>query len=123
MPFPDLINMGFTAKEDSKFFDETPVDPALRKEFEGGFVSTRPRFTRAPPILITTGFTDISDLDKELIYELYNLVRGGSGPIGYTHPVSAELFTVRIVRPIKAKYAGIGGFHRWDIASIELETI
>lgn len=123
MPFPELNALGFTASEDSKYFDETQADPAIRKEFDGGFVSTRPRFTRAPPRQITTGFTDINNANKELLFDLYDLARGGSAAVAYIHPVSGETLSVRITKPIKAKYVGMGGNHRWDVASIQLETI
>jgi hypothetical protein len=125
MPIPQLDALGFTTREDSKFFEENPVDPAIRKEFEGGFVSSRPRFTRTM-MVFTTGFTDMLDADKVILMGpsgFYDLVRGGSGSFGYIHPVSGDVFTVRFKQPLKAKYVGMGGTHRWDVNPIELEIL
>ncbi len=113
---------GFSAKEDSKYFDEKLVDPAIRKEIEGGFVSTRRRFTRSVRE-ITTGFTDISEENKQRFFDYVETVGGGSASFPYIHPVTGESLTVRFKDTPSAKYAGMGGNHRWDIANIKLETV
>jgi hypothetical protein len=123
MPFPQLQALGFTASEDSSKFSETPVDPAIRGEFEGGFISTRPRFTRPDLEVITTGFTDISDADWRRLRDFYRAARGGSSSFYYIHPVTDELLTVRFLKPLKASYVGMGGNHRWDIGDLELEIV
>lgn len=124
MPFPGLISLGFTAKEDSKYLTETPNNPVIRGEYEGGYVVTRPRYTRAPTNKITTGFTDISNADKVIFFNYYAAMRGGSNSFTYNHPVSGEAMTVRFGEtPPVAKYAGMGTNFRWDIADIDLEQV
>lgn len=123
MSFPALNLLGFTAKEDSKHFRENQKDPTIRKEFDGGFVSTRSRYTRPPPRIITTGFTDISDANKVLLMNFYTAQRGGAVSFTYIHPVSGESLTVRFAEPFEASYAGMGFNRRWDIAPIKLETV
>lgn len=123
MPIPGLVSLGFTASEDSKYMEEKPNDPAIRKEMEGGFVVSRPRFTRAPTTVITTGFTDISNADKVRLMNFYASMGGGSASFSYTHPVSNDLLTVRFAEAPAPKYAGMGGNHRWDVPNIKLETV
>jgi len=123
MPFPGLNATGFTALEDSKYFSDVPVDPAMTQEIEGGWEVSRPRYTRAPARVITTGFTDITDAQKTLLFNYYAAMRGGSASFSYLNPVSGETMTVRFAKPPKAEYAGMGGTHRWDIKNIELKQV
>lgn len=123
MPIPDLTNSGFTAKEDSQFFEITYIEPAIKKEFEGGFVVTRPRFTRMAPRQITTGFTDIDNTNYQKLQDFYVAMRGGSIPFVYNHPISGEAITVRFESPIKGKYVGMGSTRRWNIPSITLTEV
>ena len=124
MPIPDLVALGFTAKEDSKYLQEEPADPTIRHESEGGFVMTRARYTRAPTVTITTGWTDISDADKRLLMTFYGTVaRGGAAAFSYVHPVSGDILTVRFKEPPRPKYAGVGATYRWDVPDVKLETI
>lgn len=123
MPFPGLTSLGFTAKEDSKYFTETQTDPTIRGEYEGGFVVTRPRFTRVPPRVITTGFSDLTDTQKQLLFTYYENMRGGAISFTYNHPVTNAAMTVRFREPFTAKYVGVGTTYRWDVADIKLEQI
>lgn len=123
MPIPSLTSTGFTAKEDSKYLSEDPKDPTMRAEAEGGFVMTRARFTRAPPRVVKTGFTNISEADRAKLKAFYDAQRGGAGSFGYTHPVSGESLTVRFAEPPRFRYAGVGATFRWDVPDIKLEEV
>jgi hypothetical protein len=113
----------FAAREDSAQFQEERRDPTIRKEFEGGFVVTRPRYTRPPARVITTGFTSISQLDYNLLMTYWNAKRGGSVSFPYTHPTTGETLTVRFLEPLRAKYVGMGNTRLWDVHGIKLETV
>lgn len=123
MPIPELTALGFTAKEDSSYFMEEVKDPTIRKEMEGGFVQTRARFTRPAPFVFSTGWTDIPQAQKAIFQAFFNSKRGGANSFTYIHPVSGDSFTVRFSVMPSYKYAGIGGFHRWDIANVKLEQV
>jgi hypothetical protein len=123
MPIPALDATGFLAREDSQFFKEAPADPAMRKEIEGGFAITRPRYTRAPPITFTTGWTDISDADKKRLMTFYANQRGGSNSFDYVHPIDGHTVQVRFVGKVEPEYAGFGGNHRWNIKNVTLEIV
>lgn len=121
MSFPGMT--GFTAKEDSAQFEEERVNPAIRKEFEGGFVATRPRYTRAPSRRITTGFTNISQADYDVLCAYWDTKRGGAISFSYIHPTTGQTLTVRFAEPLKAKYVGMGNTKLWDVHGIVLETV
>lgn len=120
MSFPSIS--GFTAREDSSLFSKKLVNPAIRKELEGGFVSTRRRYTRTV-YEITTGFTNISHADHLLFEAFVAAVGGGAGSFTYINPVTSESLTVRFKDTPTASYAGLGGVHRWDYKDIKLETV
>lgn len=123
MAFPEIEANGLVAREDSAQFEEEYLNPAIRKEFEGGFVATRPRYTRPPARKITTGFTAISQADYARLVNYWNAKRGGSVSFPYIHPTTGETLTVRFVEPLKAKYQGMGQTRLWDIHGIVLETV
>lgn len=123
MPFPVLISSGFTAKEDSAKFSVEPIDQSIQYETEGGVFLSRPRNTRDPGEIITTGFTDITDSDYNKLLAFYKQMRGGSDTFTYVHPVSEVNMTVRFHKPFKAKYSGAGIRKRWDINDLTLRTL
>lgn len=109
-------------KQDSAQFDESYEDSTIRGKTEGGYVSTRPRYTRAPSRLFTTGFTDLSDADK-ITLENYWLVNQGHGLVQYTHPVSSVVYTVRMTSPPIFKYVGMGSTRRWNCTGLTLRQV
>lgn len=116
--FPTL-----SKKQDSKYFSVTSEDPAMRTEMEGGYVATRPRHTRAPRQTYTTGFTDISEVDRLALKAFWDARHGGSESFVWTNPVTTVATTVRFSGPLDFKYKGFGGNHRWDITNIKLEDV
>ena len=124
MPFPEMnSSLGFAETEDSQYFEESSTDPTLRLETDGGYVLTRPRFTRKPRKLITTGFSFISESSKNIIQAYYDAKRGGSESFPYLHPTTGVTLTVRFKSPPKFKYVGFGYLRAWDVKSIELEQV
>jgi hypothetical protein len=124
MPFPTLeANGSFLVREDSSQFEEERVDPAIRKEFEGGFVATRPRYTRAPATKITTGFTNMTQTEYAILQSFWDAKRGGSISFTYIHPTTSASLTVRFAAPLKGKYVGMGNTKLWDVHGIQLETV
>lgn len=120
---PDVLN----DRHDSQKFKETHrADPAMPFETEGGWVLTRPRYTRPTPILYSLGFTDISDTDKQIIQQLYSDTHGGSLIISdWEHPTSGVLVNVRFKQGSIPQYTyrGRGGNHRWDVSGVQLEEV
>lgn len=109
-------------KQDSKYFDFMQEDVAIVGSMEGGYDITRPRTTRKPRRIFTTGFTHITELRRHILESFYN-EHGKYKSFLWTNPVSLEEMTVRIVEWPKAKYVGIGGYHVWDWSGIKLKEV
>lgn len=123
MPIPALTALGFTNAEDSSKYIETPIDPVLAKETEGGLIITRRRFTRNPGMDISFAYTDLNDTDKQILDAFYKSVFGGVEAFIYTHPITDISILVRFKSPYSAQYIGLGGYHRWDVANVNLRTV
>lgn len=105
-PFNDI--------QDSKFFGEMPEDPAVRVEIEGGYEITRPRFTRSPRRVYTSGHTMLTNAQKLTLSAFWDTVKGGSVVFDWTHPTTAVVYAVRFTKQVTFKYVGVGGVHYWD---------
>jgi hypothetical protein len=111
--------------QDSRYFKETPENPADVAETEGGYEFSRPKHTRTPRIEFTTGHTNISDAEKVEFDNFWREVRGGSDSFSWIHPVSENVYTVRFAPGYKPDYvyAGMGGNHRWNIPNVMLKEV
>lgn len=116
--FPTL-----SKKENSAFFSETREDPTVRTKTDGGYMVSRPKHTRAPRRTISTGFSDLSNTDKETLEDFYDTMSGGAGSFTYIHPTSGVEIYVRFAQPFTVTYAGVGEAQRWDVKDIKLEEI
>lgn len=117
-----------TARQDQKFYTEDAEDTGMKSETDGGYEITRPRHTRRPRRIFTTGFTDISNADKTAIQNFYNEV-GTYNLFTWINPVTNTGITVRFSKPVKFKYANAHKLtagavsHRWDSETIELKEV
>lgn len=109
-------------RQDSKYFSLGQTDVAIVGSMEGGYDVTRPRTTRKPRKLITTGFTDITEAERVVLEQFYEQV-GKYGEINYTHPVTGQELLVRITDWPEAKYVGVGGLHVYDMPNIKLKEV
>lgn len=98
------------------------LDPTLRSEKEGGYVSTRPRFTRIPKkwkIAYQQG-NSLPSADKTTLEAFEETVKVGSDMFSWVNPFDSQTYTVRLAGPIVFK--PIVGSLRWE-ASFELEEV
>jgi len=109
--------------EDSKHFTEDSADPAARFEMEGGYTSTRPRYTRLPRKTWTTGFSDLTDAQKNSHTAFWDTYMGGSNSFIYLNPANATEYTVRFKGKPKITYVGMASLRRWEITGIVLEQV
>lgn len=112
-------------QDSSKFKEQAAEDPTIAAPMEGGYVITRPRYTRRPRYNFTTGFTDLSETEKNTFQNFYNAQRGGAASFSYTHPTSGVVYTVRFKKDSMPNfdYAGFGSTYRWNIDNIVLEEV
>jgi len=118
--FPTLSTL-----PDEKHFREGKIDNVMRSKAESGVVASRPRTTRRPRHVFSTGYTNISSADKKALQDFWDEVYGRADSFLWAHPATGESFVVRFnMDSLAFTYAGFrDGEHRWDIAGIELEEV
>lgn len=116
-----MADFPLEGQQDSKYYGVEAEDPAVRSDMEGGYVASRPRFTRTPRKTFTTGFTSISNADRATLEAFWDAKKGGAVVFTWLNPVDGTTHTVRFKEPMTFKYAGLGGVHLWNVTSIVLE--
>lgn len=111
-----------SSKQDSSKYGFEQEDVGIRSEMEGGYVLTRPRSTRNPRRTWKTGFTDLSNTDKQT-FEAFIVAHGTYKAFDYTVPVEAITVNVRLREVPKYEYKGFGANLRWNINDIYLEEV
>ena len=101
--------------QDSKHFDFTPEDPSLQTPMDGGYMASRAKHTRTPRLTFKSGFTEITNDDKNALMSFYNQVKGGSVIFDWIHPVDGTTYSVRFKGKLNFVYAGIGSTARWNV--------
>lgn len=109
--------------EDSKHFTVAQADPAKSADVEGGYRITRPWYTRLPRKTWTTGFTDLTDTEKDSFTDFWDEQFGGSDSFIYLNPADAVNYTVRFKGLPKIKYTGMAALRLWEISGIILEQV
>lgn len=105
---------GFTAKEDSGYYGIEFEDNTMRSDSDGGYEVTRPRFTRKPRKTFTTGFTELSQANYDLLVEFWEKYQG-SLKFTWTDPTDLRAYTVRIEKPPTVTYAGVGPTRMYNV--------
>lgn len=111
------------SKQDSSYYSVTPEDSGMRSELEGGYVASRSRHTRVPRNTYTTGFTNLSNDDKNTLLAFWQANKGSSDSFSWTDPIEGSVVVVRFTKGFTFKYTGIRSTHRWTVSDIELEEV
>ena len=119
----DFPTVNLAGLEDSKHFTESSADPSMRQDVEGGYAITRPRYTRTPRKTWTTGFTDLTTVEKDEFLAFWESKKGSADSFTYENPADTVTYTVRFNGPATIKYTGMGPLRRWDITGINLEQV
>lgn len=109
-------------KEDSQYFEMTRKDVALDMKTDGGYSYTRPRHSRPAGRIITTGFSEVTETQKNAI-DSFVAANGKFVIFNYVIPTSNETISVRFSSLPKYKYTGVGGTHRYTITGIEMTEV
>ena len=115
--------VGMVAKPDTAKMSLGVTNPAFSVETDAGVVFTRKRFTMPPKRQFSIGFTNISEADKELLYDFWDEYRGSSSPFTYTDWMTGVQYTVRFNSVPVFRYQGRGAYRRWDVDGIVLEQV
>jgi len=117
-----VFPVALAAIQDSKYLTIEYEDKAVKGEVEGGYTHTRPRHTRRPRRKFTTGFTEITQAEFNLLEAFYDQV-GTYTKFDWTNPATGEVFVVRFDKQLKAKYEGMGPTRLYTLTSIELQEV
>ena len=109
---------------DAATWAESVEDPAITPgKMEGGYVTSRPRFTRTPRRTFTFQFQMMSD--KTNLENFYNTNYGSAGGFNITHPITSAVINVRFDNAMKLKFSrmGFGPINIWQTDTIILTEI
>jgi len=119
----DFPTVALAGLENSKYFGVAQANPAKMAEVEGGYTVSRSRYTRLPRKTWTTGFSDLTDAQKDSFADFWDAKMGGSASFTYLNPADATTYTVRFMSQPKIKYVGMAALRRWEITDITLEQV
>jgi phage-related protein len=107
---------------DSKLYKVSKEDKSIRTEMDGGYMTSRPRHTRAARRTWTIGWKSMLNADKLTLETFWDTVAGGSDSFTWTEPDTSTVYTVRFKGPINFEYAGMGNTKLWDV-TLSLEQV
>lgn len=111
--FPTLAS---GERSDSSKYSTQIEDVATKTNMEGGYVVSRPKFTRLPRKTFNIAYTAMGQTDKLAIEAFYVTVLGGSSIFNWTDPVTNTVYAARFADKVKYTYTGKGNRHLWDVA-------
>jgi phage-related protein len=94
-------------------------DAVLKSDKEGGYVQTRPRFTRLRKKFSGVVYRNMTDTDQSTLDTFETTtVRGGADSFSWTNPKNSTTYTVRFMKPVKYTPTEFG----WDF-EMDLEEV
>jgi hypothetical protein len=93
---------------------------------DGGYMFTRPLYTRSPPRTWTFAYSDLGQSDYLTMEDFFkNQAKGSSVAFTWVHPVTAENALVRFSKDFKLQMTrvGIGSNHRYKTNTISLTEV
>ena len=111
----DFPPAGMTAKEDVEHYGFSLEDSTLRNTTDGGYQVTRPRYTRNSIRIFKTGFTWISEADRQKLLDFIDEKKLGGSAFTWIDPVSNSQFNVKLAEAPKFTYNGIANIALWNV--------
>ena len=111
---------------DGLTFTQLQEDPAIAEaKMEGGYVLSRPRFTRRPRRTFSFDYVDMTDTSKTSLETFWNTVFGSANSFTWVHPITFENILVRFSKDTKMKFTrvGYGPINRWKSDTIVLTEV
>lgn len=109
--FPDVKYL------DAATFTEESENPSITPaKMEGGYVLTRPRFTRRPRRTFTFRLRHLTDDDVTTLRQFWDDMLGSSQAFVFVHPQTGDDVNVRFGDGMKLKFnrVGFGPVSKWD---------
>jgi len=118
--FPPKETTGWSEGEDQSLYGVKLQSNAVEIETEDGYSWGRPRSTRKPPKVYTTGFTML-DQDHYSIFEQMWDEFGMYKTFTWFNPVLEKNMEVKFAKEPDVTYQGLGKSKRYNI-KVELKT-
>lgn len=111
---------------DAATFRQTSEDPAISPaKMDGGYVISRPRFTRRPRRSYMFTFVEMQDTDMTTLQNFWDTVRGSSNAFNWVHFQTGATINVRFDPATKLVFTrdGYGPVNRWHTDVITLTEV
>jgi hypothetical protein len=115
--FPSLS----TKPAQSEFREESAYDPTLRSKSEGGYLKTRPRYTRMPRKWRLV-YPWMSGTDKDTLWAFEVARKVGGESFNWTNPQDSQVYVVRFGAPILYRLLKVKGDDTWRV-EFDLEEV
>lgn len=108
--------------QDSSKYQVAQENQAIGSKMDGGYVITRPRHTRKPRKTYQSGFTNLTEDQKNTLQAFFETVYGGSVIFDWTNPTDNTVKAVRFTTDttMQFAYTGVGMTRFYDV-SFKLE--
>lgn len=121
LTFPTL-----SIQPDASTFKVSIPNPAKEPEStDGGYMFTRPKFTRRPAKTFSFKFVDIGQQDRNALTNFWETTKGSSVAFNWRDPTSGTLHNVRFGKGMTLEFVrtGVGTNHRYDTNEITLTEV
>lgn len=92
---------------------------------DGGYMFTRPKFTRRAARTFSFSFKDLSQADVDTLEAFWFQTKGSAVAFNWRHPIKGTLHNVRFGKGMTLEFSrvGIGFNHRYDTNEIQLTEV
>jgi len=114
--FPTIYRRGTTIQNPvvGSFDDVMAQDPAIRSQSEGGYITSRARFTRVARRW-TIRYEWMTQANKNTIKAFEDARHAGAESFTWTNPENATAYTVRFVEPVRYTAYPHTNFLWWSV--------
>lgn len=102
--------------------DNPAIEP---QDTDGGYLITRPQYTRTPPRTFSFMYSDLGQADRDALDNFWNQVKGSSVAFNWTDPTSGTVYNVRFDKGFKLQLQrwGVASNHRYKTNTIVLVEV
>lgn len=101
-------------------------NPAKEPEStDGGYMFTRPKFTRRPAKTFSFKFQDLGQADRDILEQFWDRVKGSSVAFNWRDPTNNKLHNVRFGKGMSLEFmrTGVGMNSRYETNEIQLTEV
>ena len=122
----DLVFPTLSIQPDALSFKVSIPNAAKEpQETDGGYMFTRPKFTRRAARTFSFKFKDLSQADKAALEGFWFQTKGSAVAFNWTEPTTGAVHNVRFGKGMTIEFqrSGVGFNHRYDTNDIQLTEV